>query len=227
VHGTFDNIVGIACGSDRFNRQVIQNRRCRVVLRLRFRRRDGVNVGIVTWRCRFQKLRHPPQRLHHVVPPRRISHALDPRLGRSFALGSPPRTEAPLGAVDESDQFVCVSAVQPGSMALEGGSRPRFDEAGNHLTSRQTVRVHRDRINQKWRGLHFWRALTCAREEPLPCVHGLTVVDRFVQTVFTEASRSRRRSLRPSPSLRSCEVRGLIGTSGPAPLRADPEGGQP
>jgi putative addiction module component (TIGR02574 family) len=30
---------------------------------------------------------------------------------------------------------------------------------------RQLVRVHRDRIDQKWRGLHFWRALDCAREE--------------------------------------------------------------
>ena len=166
---------------------MIQNRGRRVVFRLRFRRRDGVNVGIATWRCGFQKLRHPPQCLHHVVPPRRISNASDPCLGRSFALGPPPRTEAPLDAVDESDQFACVSAAQPGRTALEGGSRLRFDETGNHLTSRQTVRVHRDRIDQKWRGLHFWRALDCAREEPLPRGHGLTVVDRFVQTVFPEA----------------------------------------
>src|SRR5205823_11847049 len=124
---------------------------------------------------------------HHVVPSRRIGNALDPCLGRSFALGPPPRTEAPLDAVDESDQFACVSAAQPGRTALERGSRLRFDEAGNHLTLRQLVRVHRDRIDQKWRGLHFWRALDCAREEPLPRGHGLTVVDGFVQTVFPEA----------------------------------------
>jgi hypothetical protein len=156
-------------------------------MKVRFRRRDGVNVGIAAgWRG-FQEFRHPCQRPHHVVPARGVADASDSCFDRPFSLCHPLGAKAALDTIDESDQFACLSLAQSRRTALEVGRRPRFDEAGHYVSSHQAVRVHRNGVDQKRRGPHGWCTINHACEKPLPRGDRLTIVGRLVETVFPEA----------------------------------------